>query len=104
MRAVDLIQKKRDGGILSRDEIQFFIGGVTSGMLLPMVRGRIDRGTTVVGCTLFSCAGIALLGLTRHWLPAAFGMGTSRAADNPLLWTLRRAAARAARALDLSRV
>jgi hypothetical protein len=50
------------------------IGGVTSGMLLPMVRGRIDRGTTVVGCTLFSCAGIALLGLTRHWLPAAFGM------------------------------
>src|SRR5438045_2916056 len=31
MRAVDLIQKKRDGGILSRDEIQFFIGGVTSG-------------------------------------------------------------------------
>src|SRR5947207_4783684 len=31
MRAVDLIQKKRDGGVLSRDEIQFFIGGVTSG-------------------------------------------------------------------------
>jgi MFS family permease len=50
------------------------IGGVTSGMLLPMVRGRIDRGTTVVGCTLFSCAGIALLGMSRHWLPAAFGM------------------------------
>jgi len=50
------------------------IGGVTSGMLLPLVRGRIDRGTTVVGCTLFSCAGIALLGLTHHWLAAAFGM------------------------------
>src|SRR5437660_482029 len=31
MRVVDLIQTKRDGGILSRDEIQFFIGGVTSG-------------------------------------------------------------------------
>ena len=31
MRAVDLIQKKRDGGVLSRAEIQFFIGGVTSG-------------------------------------------------------------------------
>ena len=28
----------------------------------------------MVGCTLFSCAGIALLGLTHHWLPAAFGM------------------------------
>ena len=43
-------------------------------MLLPFVRGRISRGATVVGCTLFSCAGVALLGLSRHWLPAAFGM------------------------------
>ena len=50
------------------------IGGVTSGMLLPLTRGRISRGTTVIGCTLFSCAGIALLGATHHWLPAAFGM------------------------------
>jgi hypothetical protein len=50
------------------------IGGVTSGMLLPLVRGHIDRGTTVVVCTLFSCAGIALLGVSHHWLPAAFGM------------------------------
>jgi hypothetical protein len=50
------------------------IGGVTSGMLLPLVRGHIGRGATVIGCTLFSCAGIALLGATRHWLPAAFGM------------------------------
>ncbi len=50
------------------------IGGVTSGMLLPMVRGHIDRGTTVICCTLFSCTGIALLGLSRHWLPAALGM------------------------------
>ena len=50
------------------------IGGVTSGMLLPLARGRVTRGTTVIGCTLFSCAGIALLGATHHWLPAAFGM------------------------------
>ncbi len=50
------------------------IGGVTSGMLLPMVRGYASRGTTVVGCSLFSCAGIGLLGATHHWLPAAFGM------------------------------
>jgi MFS family permease len=50
------------------------IGGVTSGMLLPMVRGHASRGTTVVGCSLFSCAGIGLLGATHHWLPAAFGM------------------------------
>ena len=40
------------------------IGGVSSGMLLPLVRGRISRGATVVGCTLFSCAGVALLGLS----------------------------------------
>jgi pyrimidine-nucleoside phosphorylase len=33
MRAVDLIQKKRDGGILSREEIQFFVNGVTAGSL-----------------------------------------------------------------------
>jgi MFS family permease len=50
------------------------IGGVSSGMLLPLVRGAISRGTTVVGCTLFSCAGIALLALSHHWLPAALGM------------------------------
>ena len=50
------------------------IGGVTSGMLLPLARGRVTRGTTVIGCSLFSCAGIALLGATHHWLPAAFGM------------------------------
>jgi MFS family permease len=50
------------------------IGGVTSGMLLPLVRGRLDRGTTVVVCTLFSCTGILLLGLSRHWLPAALAM------------------------------
>jgi pyrimidine-nucleoside phosphorylase len=29
MRAVDIIQKKRDGGILSPDEIRFFVTGVT---------------------------------------------------------------------------
>jgi MFS family permease len=50
------------------------IGGVGSGMLLPLIRGKVSRGTTVVGCTLFSCAGIALLGATQHWVPAAIGM------------------------------
>ena len=33
MRAVDIIQKKRDGDILSREEIRFVVGGVTSGAL-----------------------------------------------------------------------
>jgi len=50
------------------------IGGVTSGMLLPLVRGRLSRNATVVGCTLFSCVGIALVGVARHWLVAATGM------------------------------
>jgi MFS family permease len=50
------------------------IGGVTSGMLLPIIRGRISRGATVVACTLSSCLGMAVLGLSRHWLLAALGM------------------------------
>src|SRR5438874_573108 len=33
MRAVDVIMKKRDGGALSRDEIGFFVDGVTAGTL-----------------------------------------------------------------------
>jgi pyrimidine-nucleoside phosphorylase len=33
MRAVDIILKKRDGGSLNRDEIRFFVAGVTDGSL-----------------------------------------------------------------------
>ena len=54
------------------------VGGVASGMLLPMVRGRLSRGATVVTCSLFSCAGMALVGIATniapHWAMAAFGM------------------------------
>jgi pyrimidine-nucleoside phosphorylase len=31
MRAIDVIAKKRDGGALSREEIQYFVNGVTTG-------------------------------------------------------------------------
>jgi hypothetical protein len=50
------------------------VGGVTSGMLLPAVTLRFSRGWTVVAATLASCAGMALLGVARHWLIAAAGM------------------------------
>ncbi|MFL5253711.1 MAG: MFS transporter [Rhodopila sp.] len=50
------------------------IGGVTSGMLLPIVRGWLSRGATVVACTVLSCAGMAVVGVSRHWIPASLGM------------------------------
>jgi MFS family permease len=50
------------------------IGGVTSGMLLPIVRGKVSRGGTVVGCTTLSCLGMAVVGVSNHWIPAALGM------------------------------
>jgi len=50
------------------------VGGVSSGMLLPRLRGRFTRSTIVLGASLFSCAGVAVLGLSRHWVPASAGM------------------------------
>ena len=50
------------------------VGGVTSGMLLPRLRGRAGRGTTVFGASLFSCAGMACIAASHHWALAAVGM------------------------------
>ncbi|GAC1345866.1 MAG: MFS transporter [Acetobacteraceae bacterium] len=50
------------------------VGGVTAGMLLPRLRGVAGRGTTVLGATLFSAAGMACVASTHHWGPAAVGM------------------------------
>jgi MFS family permease len=50
------------------------VGGVTSGMLLPLVRAKLSRGATVVGCTILSCVGMAVVGAAQHWVPAALGM------------------------------
>ena len=33
MQAVDLIRRKRDGGALDRDQIEFFVAGVTGGSI-----------------------------------------------------------------------
>lgn len=50
------------------------IGGVTAGLLLPQLRARFQRGNIVFAASLMSCTGMLILGLSRHWLPAAFGM------------------------------
>ncbi len=50
------------------------VGGVTSGMLLPLLRGRAGRGATVFGASLVSCAGMALVAAATHWAAAAVGM------------------------------
>ena len=49
-------------------------GGVTAGLLLPQIRHRFSRGTTVFGSGLISCLGMALVGIAQHWLLAAVGM------------------------------
>jgi MFS family permease len=51
------------------------IGGVTAGLLLPQVRRRLSRDDTVFLASLVSFAGVAILAVSRHWLPAAVGMG-----------------------------
>ncbi len=50
------------------------VGGVSAGMFLPHLRANYSRGAMVLGATICSCAGIALLGLSRHWAPALLGM------------------------------
>ena len=50
------------------------IGGVTSGMLLPVIRGRFSRGATVMMCSALSVSGTLILAFSPHWSTAAFGM------------------------------
>ena len=50
------------------------VGGVASGMLLPNFRHYANRSTIVFASSLCSCVGMAMLGLSRHWVPAALGM------------------------------
>ncbi len=50
------------------------IGGVTSGMLLPLLRGRAGRGATTFAASLCSCAGMACVAYSHHWAVAGLGM------------------------------
>jgi MFS family permease len=50
------------------------VGGVASGLLLPNFRHHANRSTIVFASSLCSCAGVAVLALARHWIPAALGM------------------------------
>jgi MFS family permease len=55
-------------------------GGVISGMMLPQIRARLSRGAVVLAASMSAGAGMALLAVSTHWLPAAcamllFGLG-----------------------------
>ena len=49
MRTVDLILKKRDGGTLTGDEIQFFVAGVTAGTLPDYQASALLMATVLRG-------------------------------------------------------
>jgi MFS family permease len=47
---------------------------VGAGFALPALRGRMDRGALVFWASLLASAGMGLLAVSSHWLPAALGM------------------------------
>lgn len=49
-------------------------GGVTAGIVLPQIRAYLSRGNTVFVSSVMAFCGMALLAMSRHWLPAAVGM------------------------------
>ena len=52
MRVVDLIAKKRDGGTLSRDEIELFVNGVTRGTLPDYQASALLMAIVLRGMTI----------------------------------------------------
>src|ERR1051325_11256414 len=52
MRTVDVIAKKRDGGALSREEIDFFISGLTRGTLPDYQASALLMAITLRGMTI----------------------------------------------------
>src|SRR4249919_2498904 len=51
MRAVDVIMKKRDGGALAREEIRFFVNGVTAGSLPDYQASALLMAIVIRGMT-----------------------------------------------------
>lgn len=56
------------------------VSAVGAGFVLPAVRARLDRGTLVFRASLLVALAMGLLGLSEHWLPAAFAMALYGAA------------------------
>ena len=51
------------------------IGGISAGLLLPNARRRLATSDLVVACSFVCAVAIGLLAISRHWIPAAIGMG-----------------------------
>ena len=49
-------------------------GAVVAGMALPLLRERLSPGRLVLVASLLAYAAMALLGISRHWVPAAFAV------------------------------
>ncbi len=50
------------------------VGGVTAGLILPQLRMRFSRSNLVLFASLLSYGGMAVLGVSRHWMVAGLGM------------------------------
>jgi len=49
-------------------------GAVVAGLALPRLRERISPGRLVLSASLLAYAAMALLSISRHWVPAAFAV------------------------------
>jgi MFS family permease len=50
------------------------VGSILAGMALPALRERLSPGRLVLAASLVAYAAMALLGVGRHWVPAAFAV------------------------------
>jgi len=50
------------------------LGAVLAGVILPVLRQHLSPGKLVLGASLLAFAAMALLGVVRHWAPAALAL------------------------------